>query len=197
MGLPAQDRFATAMHRLEELDRFSTEELPNIGFCWIGAWLNGGPYLSMDRRRVERAALQYDSVRSTIAALIPTTSDPEGRRQLGFLENRLSTSISYLNAFRIAGTMRDIRVSNGDSAAYRRQLAAVCDEALQEYERYMRIHAQRMPDRGCEGTLINLWHGPVYGLKVLRQRMAGVPMDVPPQRGEGKDGPPLPIVTGE
>jgi hypothetical protein len=74
-------------------------------------------------------------------------------------------------------------------------VAAVCDEALQEYERYMRIHARQMPDRGCEGTLINLWHGPVYGLKVLRQRMAGVPMDVPPQRGEGKDGPPLPIVT--
>jgi len=195
MGLTAQDRFATAMQRLEDLDRFSTEELPNIGFCWIGAWLNGGPYLSMDRRRVERAALQYDSVRSTIAALIAMTSDPDGRRQLGFLENRLSTSISYLNAFRIAGTMRDIRVSNGDSAAYRRQVAAVCDEALQEYERYMRIHAQRMPDRGCEGTLINLWHGPVYGLKVLRQRMAGVPMDMPPQRGEGKDGPPLPIVT--
>jgi len=195
-GQTSPDTYVAAQRRLEELDRFSTEALPNIGFCWIGAWLNGGPYLAMDPRRVERAALGYDSVRQSIRSLQQHTTNPEGQRRLAFLENRLSTSISYLNAFRIAGRLQDLTVSGIDSTAYRRQIAAICDEALQEYERYMRIHAAMLPDRGCEGTLINLWHGPVYGLKVLRQRLAGVPMDVPPQRAEGKDGPPLPIVTG-
>ncbi|NDC77080.1 MAG: hypothetical protein EBZ67_04290 [Chitinophagia bacterium] len=195
-GMPSPRDYAYAMHRLEELDRFSTEELPNIGFCWIGAWLNGGPYLSMDPRRVERAALGYDSVRQSIRLLQAETKYSEGKQRLAFLENRLSTSISYLNTFRIAGRLRELKVSDSDSAAYRRQVTAICDEALQEFERYMRIHAGMLPDRGCEGTLINLWHGPVYGLKVLRQRLAAVPMDMPPQRGEGKDGPPLPILTG-
>ena len=195
-GLPAPETYVEAMRRLEELDRFSTEELPNIGFCWIGAWLNGGPYLSMDPRRVERAALGYDSVRQSIRSLQAGTRAGDAKQRLAFLENRLSTSISYLNAFRIAGRLRELGVSGSDSAAYRRQVTSICDEALQEFERYMRIHAGMLPDRGCEGTLINLWHGPVYGLKVLRQRLAGVPMDMPPQRGEDKDGPPLPIVTG-
>ena len=51
-----------------------------------------------------------------------------------------------------------------------------------------------MPDRGCEGTLINLWHGPVYGVKVLRARVAGIPLDVPAQQTTATDAPPLPIL---
>jgi hypothetical protein len=50
-----------------------------------------------------------------------------------------------------------------------------------------------MRDRGCEGTLINLWHGPVYGLKVWRQKLTGIPITDPLVEGKNGEGPPLPI----
>jgi hypothetical protein len=50
-----------------------------------------------------------------------------------------------------------------------------------------------MPDRGCEGTLINFWHAPIYGLKVIRYKYAGIPIDADPVIENRKDAPPLPI----
>jgi hypothetical protein len=68
------------------------------------------------------------------------------------------------------------------------------DRSLRLYDRYLEAHGKTMPDRGCEGTLINLWHGPMYGVKVLREKIAGIPMDVPAQKTSATDAPPLPIL---
>ena len=71
---------------------------------------------------------------------------------------------------------------------------SICNLALMKYDQYMELHAKKMLDRGTEGTLISLWHGPIYGLKVLRKNIGGVDMDAPVKPEKATDAPPLPIL---
>lgn len=197
-GISDQDGFTVLMKRLEALDRICTNDLPNVGFCWIGAWLNGAPYTWMNRDLLRSVALSYDSLRSAAHVMAGSLPPGDGRERLAFLENRLLTSELYLSAF---GTACEVQTLRKDSAGTypetEKQKAAVSlDRSLRIYERYMEAHVSMMPDRGCEGTLINLWHGPMYGVRILRERIAGIPMGMPPKEDASTDAPPLPILTG-
>jgi hypothetical protein len=59
-----------------------------------------------------------------------------------------------------------------------------------KYDQYMEGHAKMMSDRGTEGTLISLWHGLVYGLKVLRKNIGVVEMDAPVKNTKFRDAHP-------
>jgi len=196
LGVKDADRYLAVMHTLETLDRTCTNDLPNVGFCWIGAWLTGAPYLRMNKPLLQQTARAYDSLRNIIHEL--TTGLPEGygRDQLALLENRLLTSHLYLSAFEVACGVQELPKDNGNAypKTSKEQAGILLDRSLRLYDRYMEAHGRSMPDRGCEGTLINLWHGPVYGVKVLRERIAGIPMDVPAQQSTATDAPPLPIL---
>jgi hypothetical protein len=56
----------------------------------------------------------------------------------------------------------------------------------------MGLHAEAMPDRGCEGTLISVYHVPTAVLKRIRQDYANIPSDQP-HSDVGHDEPPSPI----
>jgi hypothetical protein len=43
IGIQNSNEYVQAMKKLEEIDLLSTNDLPNVGFCWVGAWLQGGP----------------------------------------------------------------------------------------------------------------------------------------------------------
>ena len=196
LGVQDADRYLTVMHTLETLDRTCTNDLPNVGFCWIGAWLTGSPYLRMNRPLLQKTARAYDSLRNIIHELTTRLPEGYGRDQLALLENRLLTSHLYLSAFEVACGVQELPKDNGNAypKTSKEQAGILLDRSLRLYDRYMEAHGRSMPDRGCEGTLINLWHGPVYGVKVLRERIAGIPMDVPAQQSTATDAPPLPIL---
>lgn len=65
--------------------------------------------------------------------------------------------------------------------------------ALLLFDQYMEVHAQMMPDRGCEGTLVSLWNAPVRGLKIYRSKLGGVAPEELPRSNKPVDAPPLPI----
>lgn len=196
LGLKNKNEYVTVMHTLEKLDRICTNDLPNVGFCWIGAWLTGAPYLRMNRPLLQQTAHAYDSLRNVIHKLTADAPEGYGRDQLALLENRLLTSHLYLAAFEAACGIQGLeKVNNGTYPRIAQEQAGIMlDRSLRLYDRYMEAHGKAMPDRGCEGSLINLWHGPVYGVKVLRARIAGIPMDVPAQQTTATDAPPLPIL---
>lgn len=58
----------------------------------------------------------------------------------------------------------------------------------------MAWHAEMMPDRGCEGTLISIYHSPVKGLKILRERNGGAKMEEKFSLDSPVDAPHLPIL---
>ena len=174
----------------------STNDLPNVGFCWVGAWLQGGPYTWMNPSMLHRVKNMYDTVGESIDMLQRTIKNKSGVEYLSFLSNRISASSLYLQAFE-EGT--EIQKINKDSAGFyskasKEQAVSICNRALLTYENYMQVHAKKMLDRGTEGTLISLWHGPIYGLKVLRKNIGGVDMDAPVKPEKATDAPPLPIL---
>lgn len=188
--------FSALMEELESIDQISTNELPNYGFCWLGAWLNGGPYLWINRNTLARVKNMHVSVLGKVNLIIKETTSPKALEKLGFLLNRIEASIAYINAFESACTLQELKKDNkGDyTNEDKKKAAQLFDASFAYYERYMQIHVKKMPDRGCEGTLINLWHGPIYGLKVLREKILGISISSPIGSGVSGEGPPLPIL---
>jgi hypothetical protein len=194
LGYNNPERFASSMKDLEAIDRISTNDLPNYGFCWLGAWSNGGPYNWIDTATLDKVREMYLDVSNTINSIPKKGLSSFALNELELVQNRLTTSILYLTAFRSACRIQTLK-KNADgtySDTERQKAILMFNEAFTAFEAYMAMHVRKMPDRGCEGTLINLWHGPIYGLRLLRERIAGVPMDTPLMQG-AFDGPPLPI----
>jgi hypothetical protein len=184
------------MKKLETIDLIATNDLPNVGFCWVGAWLQGGPYTWMNRAMLDQVRNMYDSVGKTLEKIRQPVTTKAGQDYIEFLYNRVNTSVRYLKAFSVGAQIQEIQkdsagtysMMNAGKATY------ICNRALSLFEEYMQLHTTMMPDRGSEGTLINLWHGPMYGLKVLRQKIGGIPMDAPFKEEKSTDAPPLPIL---
>ena len=59
------------------------------------------------------------------------------------------------------------------TAAEPAQIREVCDQTLALLEKYMQLHVEMMPDRGCEGTLISFHHTPPAVIRHLRRRFGG------------------------
>jgi hypothetical protein len=78
------------------------------------------------------------------------------------------------------------------SETQKAELTRICDAALGLLEQYMALHAEAMPDRGCQGTLISLFYTPPAVLKRIREEYAGIPSDQP-HVAAGHDEPPSPI----
>jgi hypothetical protein len=196
LGIGDTGAFAANMKKLEEIDQLSTNDLPNVGFCWIGAWLQGAPYTWMNRTMLQKVNNMYDSVGRSMEEIRKSVSNPVGRSYLDFLSNRIGTSSLYLKAFSAGAAIQTIEkdASGKYSASAAAKASSICNQALSLFEKYMEMHTRMMPDRGTEGTLINLWHGPMYGLKVLRKTIGNIPMDAPIKEEKSSDAPPLPIL---
>lgn len=195
LGIGDTASYAGAMRLIDEADRYATARLGNIGFCWVGAWRDGGPFLWMGPQQIDHADSLYLRAGEITAGLYRQNSDPAAQRYLGLLGNRLLTSVLYLKAFRQATGLRTIR-KNPDGtvpSAEQKRAAEICDKALASFEDYIRTYARLMPDRGCEGTAMSIWFSPMQGLRRLRSTLGGVPVDEPLHGDMPQDAPPLPI----
>ena len=196
IGIADTAAFADNMKKLEEIDQLSTNDLPNVGFCWVGAWLQGAPYTWMNRNMLQKVNNMYDSVGRSMEEIKNAVNNPAGQAYLDFLCNRIGTSSLYLRAFSAGAVIQSIEKDESGkySASAAARATSICNQALSIFEKYMEMHTRKMPDRGTEGTLINLWHGPMYGLKVLRKNIGNTPMDALIKEEKSSDAPPLPIL---
>ena len=195
LGVPDSVNYIKAMLLLEKIDWISTNDLPNVGFCWTGAWRDGGPFLRMNRANLQKVKAMYGEVGDIVEGILQQTTKVEGKDFLSFLSNRVQASFIYLDAFEKATEIQMIkRDDTGNiSEPEQRRAADICNQALLIFDKYMNLHSQMMPDRGCEGTLINMYYAPIYGLKVLRNKFGNIPIDAESIIENSKDAPPLPI----
>ena len=196
LGIADTKTYVANMNKLEEIDQLSTNDLPNVGFCWVGAWLQGAPYTWMNRSMLQKVNNMYDSVGASLEEIKKYTSNTAGKSYLDFLCNRIGTSSLYLKAFSAGAAIQTIEKDGSGkySGSAPAKATNICNQSLLLFEKYMEMHTRMMPDRGTEGTLINLWHGPMYGLKVLRKTIGNIPMDAPVKEEKSSDAPPLPIL---
>jgi len=187
--------YTQAMQLLEKIDWIATNDLPNIGFCWVGAWREGGPYTWINSKALKTVQGLYDQVNGELNKAISSVESGEGANYLKFLLNRSIASKLYLDAFEKGIQIQMIKSDSSGKFSPSQQDSAsvICNNALDIFNKYLQKHVEFMPDRGCEGTLINIWHAPIYGLKVIRNKYAGIPLDADPIIDNRKDAPPLPI----
>lgn len=196
LGVGELDTHVRAMKTLADADNLATNGLGNIGFCYVGCWGSSGLgcFGNWQPTRILECRELYQSVRDEIRKCAAATEAAAGQSYLRFLDNRLGCSIAYLDAMAAGSELQTFREVKPEqmTPAQRTEAADMCNRALALLDRYMQEHAAQMVDRGCEGTLISLYHTPPAVLKRLRMEYGGITADVPVS-SEGIDQPPLPI----
>ena len=117
----------------------------------------------------------YSQVNYNLKKAMYNVGSTSGSNYLTFLLNRSEASKLYLDAFEKGIQVQNIKQDSVGKFSSAQQLSAsvICNDALSIFNKYLQKHVELMPDRGCEGTLINFWHAPIYGLKVIRNKYAG------------------------
>ncbi len=173
LGIDRAGVFVSAMTLLDEADTQARNDLPNVGFSFVGCWGQQGLgyYGVFQHEKVIDVQAKYEQALDLLRVSAQTTSNPDGIDYLAFLENRVSATAIYLQAIDLATQLQPLcdgktpdQLNSDEQAAVRE----ICDQALALMERYMEIHAAALPDRGGEGTLISFYYTPPAVLKRIR-----------------------------
>lgn len=183
-GIHEAETFAKSMELLQTAFDARTS---NIGFAWMGAWRNGFNFYS--NNDVDEMLQKYKAARAEVDKCLSGNNSSVANNTIRFLDNRLRATIIYLEAFRKANELREKDISNEKYNEISNDVLAIFDECLKAY-------AEMMPDRGCQGTLINMYLSPVRAIKISRQKKTGVPLDEPLKPSSHYDAPAPPIFQG-
>ncbi len=197
MGIRPAEAFAKAMALLDTADLTGMRNVGGFAFCWVGRWRNGGPVPAYAEEKLRRTRQAYESVLEELKKCNDQTTRPEGRDLLAFLDNRIRTTVIYIKAFEKGRELRRFDTKSPLSPEDKKAYVEICNESLGLFEQYIDLYAEENADRGCAGTLVSLWHSPMHGVRVYRERYGGVPLTdkVPPNTAI--DAPPLPVIRKE
>jgi len=201
LGIARAEAYISAMLDLDELDGRSRDLLPNFAFsyapCWGKPGERLGSFYGWRPERIRFFRTQYKAIHAALAGCLADTTDAEGRSYLGFLVSRIDASMVYCDAAaRIVALVPTCAWGRDPatlSAAERQTVLHACNAALADCERYMAMHCEAMPDRGCEGTLVDFYGTLPAQIKRIRFEYTGVPVDGENSSDEGDDAPHVPL----
>jgi len=164
LGVGRVQDFVEGLLQLDEADVFCRNHLFNIGFCvlfcWAGpkglAWTRSINYWT--RPSVAKSIRLMGQSSLLFERCLGATQQLEGREFLRFLMNRMHCTRLHLlavDALLAVHHVCDDENPGGLSKANRTLVSAQCDAALAYCEEYMKLHAEALPDRGAEGTLVS------------------------------------------
>lgn len=196
LGIGNPEEFARAYGIIGDADWIATNKLFNIGFCFASCWRKKG-FGYFENWRIEEILETHDMFELThnlLNSCSGQTSSPVARNFLSFLDNRICCSMIYLKAMAKGSELQQFKglLPEQVTEEQKLQITNICDAAIALLEQYMTLHAKSMPDRGCEGTLISVYHTPPAVLKRIREEYTGIPSDQPCNT-TGHDEPPSPI----
>jgi hypothetical protein len=184
LGIGHADAFASAMQLLQNAFDYNTS---NMAFAWVGYWRNGIQFQS--KEAISGALARYETTRNELLKCTSGNTTAYGRNTVQLLENRLRATIIYHKAFLKLDELRAKDITN-------ETYANICNEALAMFNECIRVYTEMMPDRGCEGTIVNIYHSPMQGVKVSRKNKTGIGFDEPIVAKAHFDAPAAPIFMG-
>lgn len=184
IGIGKTDIFSNAMELLQQAFDAQTS---NIGFAWMGAWRKGFNF--HPDKDLDDMLKKYQKTRAEVGKCADGNTSAFGDNTIRFLDNRLRVTLIYLEAFKKANELKHKNITN-------EKYNEVSNDVLSIFDECMKTYAEMMPDRGCEGTLINLYLCPVRAIKISRQNKTGIPLDEPLKPSSHFDAPAPPIFQG-
>ncbi|MCU7549787.1 hypothetical protein OCK74_11715 [Chitinophagaceae bacterium LB-8] len=181
LGISDPETFSRALGLLQKAFSSHTS---NLGFAWKGYWRNG--FMFHSDKELKEMLQQYEAARQVLSNCAAGNKNKYAQTTISFLDNRLRATNIYLQAFIKANELNAPNISN-------EKYNTICNEVLNIFNECLKVYAEMMPDRGCEGTLINLYLSPVKAIKISRQKKTGVPLDEPIKPTEHFDAPAAPI----
>jgi len=145
--------------------------------------------------RLENAKAGYEKVLDNLKDCGIDVSRQEGEELLSFLDNRVRTTIIYLNTFVKARELKDLNRKKELSKQEKEEYVRISNQVIKILEQYIDLYASMNADRGCSGNLVSLWHGPLKAMKFMREKKGGVPFDDEVPENTAVDAPPLPVIN--
>jgi len=196
-GIDNTDAFAEAMSTLDASDLYMLHHgFGSIGFCWVGRWRSTNILCRGKAANLNKAIENFEKVSDALkrAGNAPAL-EPEARKLLSFLDNRVRSSVVFFRAFQKGAAIKPLLRKADKNPETKKLLREKCDEGIAELLRYIDIYAEKNEDRGCAGQLISLWAGPLKCFKQLRKEKCGVPFDEKIAPGTAVDAPPIPAIS--
>nr|MCR5264918.1 hypothetical protein [Clostridiales bacterium] len=153
--------FAPLMAEIAEADLLLREKLFNIGFCYLGCYLNWGGddpvswLAAYPEDALESARAIYLDAARRAEELAESCGCADGILRLRLISSRCRASAKHID---YVLAMRSLSVYGKDGApndASRSEIAGIISKAQGFATEYMRILSEIMPDRGCQGTLVS------------------------------------------
>ncbi|MBL8163618.1 MAG: hypothetical protein JNJ61_16655 [Anaerolineae bacterium] len=196
LSIGREPDYAAAMQIIDDADTQARDQLPNVGFCYVGCWGSQGLgyYGVFKADRLQLVRSHYEDAHRLLTACAQATHSSAGASYLAFLLNRTRCTVVYLSALETAVQLQALcadRLPSELDDHDKRAVMAICDASLAQMEDYMTLHAQMLPDRGSEGTLISFYYTPPAVLKRIRAEFSGIGNAV--QAASAHDAPPSPI----
>lgn len=184
IGIASPSSFTKAMQLLQNAFDYRSS---NMGFAWMGYWNNGIRFVPSES--LNGALVLYESARKELGNCSTGNANGYAKNTIQFLDNRLRATIIYYQAFIKQNELNDPGITD-------KKYVEICNEVLSMYDQCLKVYAEMMPDRGCEGTLINMYLSPIRAVKISRQKKTGMPLDEPATTSVHFDAPAPPIFNG-
>ena len=194
LGIEDTDAFLNMQHAMQELHAFNVDNHGNIGFAAIDFWQRESQHIDYNADAVKWSSEQFLKVGEMLTDLYDKAGTEAAKEYLGLLGNRVLCSKLYLDCIHNGTALSSVpRQKDGSvSPANQKKINRICEKSIAGYERMLRIYSQQMPDRGCLGTIVSIWNGPVFGMMTQNHRLGGAALDAPVSNEVSLDAPPLP-----
>lgn len=161
--------FTKAMELLEEIDCYNRDHLFNIGFCYLGCWLmypGLGWIREWKKDDMLKAIELYREAIGHVECCLSQTESLQGISFLRFFINRMECSILQIRSILELNPICDMVDDNKPDALLLEQkewIKEQCEKAMDLSKRYIDLHMEMLPDRGCQGTAVSYYATiPVY-----------------------------------
>ncbi len=167
LGIASPTHFAESMKLLQKAFDYKSS---NMGFAWMGYWKNG---IVFEPTNSLKGALElYESARYELSKCATGNANEYAKYTIQFLDNRLRTTIIYYQAY-----LKQNELNAPDITV--KEYGEICNTVLSMFDACLKTYSEMMPDRGCEGTLLDLYLCPIRAVKVSRLAKTGIPIDDP------------------
>jgi len=194
-----KDAFAHAISEAGKFDTFCRDELFNVGFCFLDCWKNFPGIGWTDNWKIESieaAIVRASEMIKIFKSAVTDATTEKGRAFIELIANRYRTTVLHIEMIRRLVNIRGICGNNNKDLTEEQKnaVAASIGAAGEMFESYLREYTLNMPDRGCQGLVVDYYATMKGYLGYLSNFYLGTTVEEVEKRA-GETAPPPPAVT--